>query len=76
METPTVIQVIDVTSDGWKIRLSDGSVVDAPHTGPTPHLGEKFSVETGEAAAPETPSWPIGGARPVVPIQGTDGGIV
>lgn len=38
-----VLQIIDVDSDGHKIRLDDGRVVYAPHGGELPHIGQEFT---------------------------------
>lgn len=38
----TVIQVVDFTSDGTRVRLSDGSFVTLPHGTQVPSIGAEY----------------------------------
>lgn len=39
-----VIQIIDVDSEAYKVRLDDGSTIRMPHGGPVPHVGVEIEA--------------------------------
>lgn len=52
-----VLQIIDVDSEGHKVRLDDGRTIVMPHSGQHPHIGEEV---TSGASEPQTSNIPQG----------------
>lgn len=50
-----VLQVIDVDSDGHKVRLDDGRVIFMPHGGSHPQIGQEVPRDAHLGAVAEAP---------------------
>lgn len=63
-----IIQVIDVDSDGHKVRLDDGRIVRMPHGGEHPHVGQ----EVDEAYCTHQPEHEPSRAEKLALVTATD----